>query len=286
MAQKLTTDQLDEMKKLLDGGMAGSDVARQIGCSDRAVYDRRQRWRTGRESTRPKGRTSLSEIAEKRRVRDLPMLEMVRVGRTSKQIGEELGLDAGTVRHRVKKYGMKCEVVQVRKRTGVTPTRPERILRPCRHKPGLCKSQPCMGHRFAADLTCDCGTSWHVHQRYPVECPTAKRPEPVSVVEERQSCSRGHPWTPETLYVSGEGKRRCRTCRADDERKQNQARIRKRKAANPKPPDTHCKRGHEYNEANAYTNPNDGKRHCRKCRNKIAADRYQETKAEKEGEGK
>lgn len=54
MAKKLTVDQLDEMRKLLGGGMAGSDVARQIGCSDRAVYERRQMWRMKLEKTRSK----------------------------------------------------------------------------------------------------------------------------------------------------------------------------------------------------------------------------------------
>lgn len=186
MAQKLSVDQLDEMKRLLDSGLAGSDVARQIGCSDRAVYDRRQRWRTGRESTRPKGRTSMAEIAEKRRVRDLPMLEMVKAGLTTSQIGQEIGLNAGTIRRRVAKYGLKCEVGQVRTRTGVTPTRPERILKPCHHAPGLCKSQPYFGHRFGPNLTCECGTSWHVHQRYPVECPDGRRPERVSLAEQRK----------------------------------------------------------------------------------------------------
>ena len=32
------------------------------------------------------------------------------------------------------------------------------------------------------------------------------------------------------------------------------------------PPATHCKRGHEFNAENTYTNPHTGRRRCRKCK--------------------
>lgn len=53
MARKLSDDQLDIMRELLDSGLAGSEVAIRVGCSDRAVYERRQRWNMGLERTAP-----------------------------------------------------------------------------------------------------------------------------------------------------------------------------------------------------------------------------------------
>ena len=54
MARKLSDEQLEVMRELLDSGMWGSDVATRIGCSDRAVYERRQRWNMGLERAAPK----------------------------------------------------------------------------------------------------------------------------------------------------------------------------------------------------------------------------------------
>lgn len=57
MAKKLSDEQLDTMRKLLDSGMAGSAVAIALGCSDRTVYEWRQLWNMGLERTSPKKST-------------------------------------------------------------------------------------------------------------------------------------------------------------------------------------------------------------------------------------
>jgi hypothetical protein len=219
-----------------------------------------------------------AELAEERRVRDEPMLEMVRAGRTARQIGDVVGLAPTTVRHRALRYGLKCQTSQAR--TGVAPRRKHRAVKPCKC-PGVCTHRNVLseGHRFGPDLTCECGASWESHQREPVACTVPQRPECVSSLEEQ--CVNGHP--PGELYVSPQGKRQCRQCRTDNDlkRKEKARRVAERKAevAERKAnwtPATHCNRGHEYNEANTYISPQDGKRHCRPCRAKIAADRRKE----------
>lgn len=166
---------------------------------------------------------TLAEIAEGRRVRDQPIIEMVKAGRTAKQIAQALGLAPGTIRHRVQKYGLKCVTWQ--DMAGVAQKEPARMSKPCKCD-GVCKSIHSNGHRFGPDLTCACGTSWHVHQRHPVECPTSKRPECVSALEDQ--CVNGHP--PKDLYVSPKGKRQCRQCRIDNDRRRNERRTEKRQA--------------------------------------------------------
>lgn len=166
---------------------------------------------------------TMAELAEARRVRDEPMLEMVRAGRTAKQIGKEVGLAAGTVRHRALRYGLRCVTSQAR--TGVAPKRRTQTTKSCKCK-GACRHRSVQsnGHRFGPDTTCECGTSWYVHQRYPVECPNAKRPECVSVLEEQ--CVNGHP--PGDLYISPKGKRQCRQCRIDNDRRRNERKAARR----------------------------------------------------------
>lgn len=66
MSKKLSEVQLRVMRELLDEGMRGSEVAICVGCSDRAVYERRQRWNMGLEGTAPKkSKKSRSSTATK-----------------------------------------------------------------------------------------------------------------------------------------------------------------------------------------------------------------------------
>ena len=222
---------------------------------------------------------TMAELAEERRVRDEPMLEMVRAGRTAKQIGLVVGLAAGTVRHRVQKYGVKCVTWQ--DMAGIATKKPARMSKPCKCK-GVCRSVHGSGHRFGPDLTCGgCGTSWYVHQRYPVECPSSKRPEPVIVIEER--CKKGHP--PGNLYISPKGKRQCRKCRADNQKKRdrNIAEKRKEERVASGALMNHCTQGHEWTDENTYRSPANQKRHCRACRTRVAKANWQKKKAKREG---
>lgn len=118
---------------------------------------------------------TLAEMAVEREVRDAPMVALIKAGRTIRQIAEELNLNPNTVRHRAIARGLTADASQART---VAPTRPDVIRKPC-DCDGLCQSVPSMGHRFGADTYCVCGTSWFVHQRYPVQCPEGKRPECV-----------------------------------------------------------------------------------------------------------
>ena len=155
---------------------------------------------------------TLAEMAVEREVRDAPMVALINAGRTIRQIADELKLNPNTVRHRATAAGLTADASQA---FSVTPTRPKQIQKPCHHGihyDGACKTVSSSGHRFGADTYCSaCGTSWYVHQRYPVECPEGKRPERVVVEKEkRKFCSHGHPWV--DVYVNPAGKEQCRVC--------------------------------------------------------------------------
>ncbi len=172
---------------------------------------------------------TLAEMDVEREIRDAPMVALIKAGRTIRQIAEELNLNPNTVRHRATARGLRADASQIRTRTGIPPTRPDEIRKPCSCK-GVCKSVPSRGHRFGADTYCECGTSWYVHQRYPVECPTSKRPECFSLAEaksERTHCINGHPWT--DVYVNPRGKQHCRVCRKADQAISTQRRREKRR---------------------------------------------------------
>jgi hypothetical protein len=172
---------------------------------------------------------TLAEMDVARDVRDAHMIGLINAGRTLRQIADEMKLNLNTVRHRAKARGLVADASH--QRSGVTPTRPARIQKPCKCD-GLCQSVPAAGHRFGADLTCECGTSWHVMQRHPVECPVGKRPECVSYTcaqpaEPKEFCNRGHPWT--NVYTNPQGKDHCRVCRRSDQAKSTQRRREKRR---------------------------------------------------------
>lgn len=153
---------------------------------------------------------TLAEMAVEREVRDQPMIGLIKAGRTIRQIAEELNLNPNTVRHRATARGLTADASKART---VAPTRPEKIRKPCSCTTNVwgCRAHPNAGHRFGADLTCECGTSWFVMQRYPVPCPAGKRPERVVVEKEkREVCSHGHPWV--DVYVNPAGKEQCRVC--------------------------------------------------------------------------
>ena len=175
---------------------------------------------------------TLAEMAVEREVRDAPMVALIKAGRTIRQVAEELNLNPNTVRHRATARGLTADASQART---VAPTRPETIRRPCSCTTNRwgCRAHPNAGHRFGADLTCECGTSWFVMQKHPVECPSAKRPECASytcAVEPqppREFCSRGHPWT--DVYTNPNGKQHCRVCRKADQAIATQRRREKNK---------------------------------------------------------
>lgn len=47
MARKLNEQQITTMRKMLDAGIDGREIASKVGCSVRAVCARRQRWKLG-----------------------------------------------------------------------------------------------------------------------------------------------------------------------------------------------------------------------------------------------
>lgn len=68
----------------------------------------------------------------------------------------------------------------------------------------------------------------------------------------RQRCSRGHQYTDVGVGKDGRGLRRCYVCRPAA------------KPREPKPPRTHCKRGHPYEKSAVLWG---GRRYCRTCHN-------------------
>lgn len=77
-------------------------------------------------------------------------------------------------------------------------------------------------------------------------------------------CKRGHERTETNTYVDPSGNFHCRPCLRLRERGYEQRDRGKRKAMPPRPPVTHCKRGHEFTDANTSVTP-DGRRQCREC---------------------
>ena len=205
---------------------------------------------------------TMAELAEERRVRDEPMLEMVRAGRTAKQIGKVVGLAAGTVRHRVQKYGVKCVTWQ--EKAGVAPKEAARMSKPCKCD-GICQSVHAGGHRFGPDLTCACGTHWHLYQRDPVPCEIGVPVEQLDV-EQLETCRNGHDIShPDSVYTYPSGRKNCRTCRTEWELR---SRRKKRERGGvvryrPDPDRKYCSNGHPWTDV--YRNPN-GKEQCRVCR--------------------
>ena len=80
-------------------------------------------------------------------------------------------------------------------------------------------------------------------------------------------CPRGHEKTPENMYVSPKGARKCRICTLDQQRR----------CLGTKPRDlTRCKRGHEYTAESVYVIPSSGHRQCRICKTEYMRERYQQ----------
>ena len=83
-------------------------------------------------------------------------------------------------------------------------------------------------------------------------------------------CPKGHKYSTANTYISKQGYRSCRLCRAESSRKHYNYQGNVRHA-----PKTHCKHGHPFDEANTRINPH-GHQVCRTChraRNKAADQR-------------
>jgi hypothetical protein len=82
-------------------------------------------------------------------------------------------------------------------------------------------------------------------------------------------CPAGHPYDEANTYVDPRGKRQCRQCqRASDAAVRAREALRKKDDPKHRPRNadkTHCIRGHVFDAANTYVDP-DGSRHCRMCR--------------------
>lgn len=78
----------------------------------------------------------------------------------------------------------------------------------------------------------------------------------------RESCPRGHPMSGDNLYFRPDGKRECRQCILECERRRHNYQ------GNPLNKNrTHCIHGHLFNEVNTYRPPGQlNKRMCRQCR--------------------
>ena len=217
---------------------------------------------------------TLAEMAVEREQQDSNMILLIHQGKTARQIAEMLGLTASTIRNRAERVGLKCEQVQ---RRGPVPTRTEYTARPCHHKAAECKSMPCMGHRFGADLICQCGTDWHQHQRNGVPCEIGLSAECMET-ETSKTCLHGHDISePDSVYVYSSGKKECRICRAERTLRCKQQKAEKQQEK--KDERTHCVNGHPWTDV--YENPN-GRGQCRVCRRSYQA---QHTKRRREKRG-
>lgn len=203
---------------------------------------------------------TLAEIAEAKEEQDQEMIALIQQGKTARQIGALMGTTASTVRNRAERVGMKCEQVV---RRASAPTRVQKAAKPCNHKPGECRSMPCLSHRFGADLTCQCGVGWHQHQIDGLPCTEGKPAERLEV-EHKETCFNGHDTSdPASVYIYPSGKKECRACRAERTLKSKEKTPEEK--ALPKPMRTHCDAGHPW--LNLYHSPN-GRKQCRECRRK------------------
>jgi hypothetical protein len=79
----------------------------------------------------------------------------------------------------------------------------------------------------------------------------------------REVCANGHPWIAENLFQTAKGFDRCRLCRQETVRRHEAKRSAER-AAQPKPPRTTCRKGHDLTGPDAYVSAG-GHRTCREC---------------------
>lgn len=131
---------------------------------------------------------------------------------------------------------------------------------------------------------------WHVHH----ECRTTRCINPVHLrclspgehsklhgqeKRHRTHCHIGHSME-DSVWVRRTNRppeRWCRTCMKIAQKKVNQRRVREnaeqRAKRSPKPPKTHCKRGHRWIPENRHVRPN-GKNYCTACMRELANARY------------
>lgn len=84
-----------------------------------------------------------------------------------------------------------------------------------------------------------------------------------------RSCKRGHEFTEANTRTDKRGRRACKRCeylktRARHDRAKEERRARGFKKPKPRPPASHCGRGHEMSGHNLYVTPS-GQRMCRQC---------------------
>ena len=78
-------------------------------------------------------------------------------------------------------------------------------------------------------------------------------------------CQYGHEFTERNTKVTSTGVRQCLACNRRREGEANARRVAARALLPPKPPATHCRKGHEYTEDNVYVDSR-GARNCRACK--------------------
>ena len=91
----------------------------------------------------------------------------------------------------------------------------------------------------------------------------------------KPNCPKGHPYEGDNLYITNEGTRSCRACKAEHQRNlrktpehksKERIRAQRRNAERPKsarPEVTHCPQGHAYEGYNLIID--NGKKKCREC---------------------
>jgi hypothetical protein len=112
--------------------------------------------------------------------------------------------------------------------------------------------------------------------------------DPSLVLERRQRerathCPKGHPYAGENLYLSTRGKKKCRACHRERERKRSETEAYKLRAAQRRKGNafkdrTHCPRGHPYEGENLYVRPNGGRK-CRTCNRDAERERHRRASA-------
>lgn len=114
---------------------------------------------------------------------------------------------------------------------------------------------------------------------------------PKIVLKRRKShCVHGHALTPDNIYISPSGCRRCRQCMLINNRDwhSKNKRIRKPQVHVPNTTVKHtvkilrkkCKRGHDFIGDNIYLNKTNGSRHCKMCM-ALAAKKYEQKRKAK-----